>query len=308
MRITGRRIRSLGKYFRRVSKGTTIVVGLSGLSAHLQPLTRLGFSSQLQLGETVLPAATLGPVSAFNAEGKEVPDKTKPMETAYRTVEWHWEEFHGRYDKVQQSKFVDVPYERYPRIRIPPPSIELTLRLTKDEEKVITAPPTKFDPDKPELVSHTINLFLEIFGECTILDERLSQATAPTTVLLNWRVLPPGRYPWAKVKPLVTELVKQAPEGNRPIIVARLETLSGYGPEFVAIGTAGFRGYLVFGFPAKNLFVLEAIQVGNATYVFEKNWQQLSQLTKAEILDQGLQKLRIVHLVSWFSKIRELFK
>jgi hypothetical protein len=308
MRITGTRIRTLDRYLRNVPVEANVVVGLAGLPAHAKALGRLGFSSQLHLGETVLPAADLGRTSEFNAEGKEVPDKTKPMETAYRTVEWHWEEFRGRYDRVQQSKFVDVPYQRYPRIRIPPPSVELTLRETQDGETVVTARPMRYDPKKPELLLHTINLFLEIFGECAILDERLSRATAPATVLLNWRVLPPGQYPWSKVKPLVTDLIRQAPEGNRPIITARLESISAYGPEFVAVGTAGFHGYLVFGFPKKRLFVLEAIQVGNATYVFDKNWQQLSQLSKAEILDRGLQKHRIVHLLPWFSTIRDLLK
>jgi len=308
MRITGRRIRTLARYFRGVAPGTGVVVGVAGLPAHAPTLEKLGFTKQMDVGETVLPAASLGPVAAFNAEGKEIPDKTKPMETAYRTIEWHWEEFRGRYDRVQQSKFVDVPYSRYPRIHIPPPSIELTIRQAADGEKVVTAKAMKYDPKRSELLVHTINLFLESFGECTVLDEKLTRATAPATVMLNWRVLPPGRYPWLKVKPLVTDLIKQAPAGNQVLITARLETISGYDPEFVAIGTAGFHGYLIFGFPKKNLYVLESVHVGNATYVFDKNWKELSQLTKAEILDRGLARERIIHLVPWFGRIRGLLK
>lgn len=35
---------------------------------------------------------------------------------------------------------------------------------------------------------------------------------------------------------------------------------------------------------AKNLFVLESTHLDNATYVLKSNWQELSQLTKREIL------------------------
>jgi len=307
MRIAGNRIRSLGRHLRGVKPDTTIVVGIAGLPAHASKLSEIGFTKALELGETVLPAGDLGPVSRFNAEGKEVPDKTQPMETAYRTIEWTWTEWHGPY-REEKTEFRDRPYQRYPRIVIPPPSIQLTVRNTADGEKVITAPPMKYGAVNTVLLLHTVNMFLELFGECTILDERLTRATAPATVLLNWRVLPPGRYPWTKIKPLVSKLIAKAPGGNQSIITARLETLSSYEPEFVAIGTAGFHGYLIFGFPKKNLFVLEAVHTGNATYVFDKNWQELSQLTKAEILQSRLQKDRIVHLVSWFGKIKALLK
>ena len=308
MRITGKRIRTLARYFSGITPGTSVVVGIAGLPALASILERVGFTKQMDAGETVLPAGDLGPVSNFNAEGKEIPDKTKPMETAYRTREWTWQEWHGPYDRVEKSKFVDIPYPRYPRIRIPPPSVELTIRTAANGEKVVTAKAVKYDPKRQELLVHIINLFLELFGECSILDDKLTRATAPATVLLNWRVLPPGRYPWTKVKPLVTSLIKQAPDGKQPVITARLETVSGYDPEFVAIGTAGFHGYLIFGFPTKNLFVLESVHLGNATYVFDKNWKELSQLTKAEILDRGLAKERIIHLVPWFSRIRDLLK
>ena len=46
----------------------------------------IGFSSQRALGEEVLPKI-LGPITRFNANGKSVPDKTAPKETA--------DKFHG---------------------------------------------------------------------------------------------------------------------------------------------------------------------------------------------------------------------
>jgi hypothetical protein len=76
----------------------------------------------------------------------------------------------------------------------------------------------------------------------------------------------------------------------------------------VAIGQAGFSGYLIFGFTSRNLFICESVFYGNATYVFESDWEKLSKLSKAEILNQDLQKDRIIHREGWERKIATLFK
>lgn len=86
----------------------------------------------------------------------------------------------------------------------------------------------------------------------------------------------------------------------------RIETINIYGPEFVAVGHAGFSGYLVFGFPAHALYVLESTQVNNATYIFAEDWEDLSKKTKAEILNHDLQEDRIIHRKGWFSRMRDL--
>lgn len=72
------------------------------------------------------------------------------------------------------------------------------------------------------------------------------------------------------------------------------------------MGEAGFTGYFVFGFPAKKLFVLESIYSDNATYVLDEDWEQISRLTKAEILDQGLHQERLVHRVGWHTLVKKL--
>ena len=67
----------------------------------------------------------------------------------------------------------------------------------------------------------------------------------------------------------------------------------------MAIGKAGFSGYLIFGFTLRNLYICESAFYVNATYIFESNWEELSRMTKAEILNQELQKDRIIHREGW---------
>jgi hypothetical protein len=71
-------------------------------------------------------------------------------------------------------------------------------------------------------------------------------------------------------------------------------------------GQAGFEGYLIFGFTEKDLFVLESLVYGNATYVLGSNWESLAGLTKKEILAADLHVARIIHRQGWDSEIARL--
>lgn len=125
---------------------------------------------------------------------------------------------------------------------------------------------------------------------------------------LNWTILPPGKYPWSKLSGLVQPILDKAKDGNAPVIKDRLSRIAARVPEFVAVGHGGYRGYVVFGFPKKGVFVLESAYYGNATYVFDQNWEQLSKMTKAEILDGNLQKQRIIHREGWSGTINQLLR
>ena len=162
------------------------------------------------------------------------------------------------------------------------------------------------DFDNPVSLLHVINVFLEIFNQCQVLSENLQGFAISTVKPLNWEILPPGKYPWKKVDGRLKPLIEREKPQNQIMIRHRLELISAYSPEFVAIGRAGFSGYLIFGFPGKNLYILESLYYGNATYVFEEDWETLSRLTKAEILTGNFQKDRIIHRVMWDGHIREL--
>ena len=153
-----------------------------------------------------------------------------------------------------------------------------------------------------------MKIALELFGECSVLRSNLEDIIRAEVRRLNWEVLPQGRMPWERLKTHVDPFVRRQRRGNRPIIERRLQTINGYGPEFVALGRAGFSGYVVFGFPEKSLYVLESVNRDNATYVFEDDWRRLSQMTKAEILDHSLQKDRVIHREGWPSRIRNILR
>lgn len=157
-----------------------------------------------------------------------------------------------------------------------------------------------------QAITHSINILLEIFGECEILTKDL-QPIAPLAIRrLNWEIFPPGAHPWERVKKSIEPIVERAKKGKQDVILRRLEFMNQAVPELIAQGRGGFKGYIVFGFPRKNLYVLESLYYGNATYVFREDWESLSQLTKAEILDGNLQTGRLIHQPDWEREVRRL--
>ena len=306
MLITGKRKRKLNKKLLSFAVGSKIIPGLAINEQMKDILVEIGFTSDLNVGETVLPAGKFGSICNYNAEGKLLIHKDKPMETAYRQVEWTWKQWSGRYETERQSKIVDVPYQRYPRTLIPPPCIELSIARNPAKEKFVVAPKYTIKIEESEALLHAVNIFLEIFGRCELLYENLEGYTIANLRHLNWRVLPPGKWPWKKVAKEIKPLIDCVKEQKQTVIRYRLQAITAFEPDFVAIGQAGFAGYLIFAFPKKNIYMLESIYHGNATYVFEENWEYLSKLTKAQILQENLQKDRIIHRNTWKAKVDNL--
>lgn len=306
-KVTKTSIRSYERYFGFLKPNEEFRLVIIDKDFPEKTFWKIGFKLPLQTGQMVLPSPSFGPVSRFNALGKKIKRKDLPMETAYRTVEWHWEEWHGPYERVPKSRFVDVPYQRYPREEVSPPSEELKI-IEKNDKLYVSSRILKNTADKngQKRILHLANLFLEVFGEVEIVNQNLESYYSPKEVKLNWQILPPGEYPWEKVLEKLKPLVQQLPEGNRPWAWHRIDKIKTYRPDFHAVGTGGFRGYVVFGFTNKDIYVLENIRYGNATYVFNEDWEDLSKLTKAEVIESESALERIIHRASWTNRIDRL--
>jgi hypothetical protein len=299
MIIKKKRIRSINKYLNYIKDGQNFYVAIPNLENYFDLLQKVGFTEKLEVGEKIL-TSSIGTISEFNAYGKHKKLTDLPMETVYRQKFWVWKDWGG----YEHSKIVDVPYKIYPRKFITPPSEELTIVKIDSKKYLVSRELSKGTDNHMSL--HIINLFLELFGECLILDLKLKSFVVPKIKKLNWQILPTGEYPWKEVKSHIQDYIKKVPQDNQLIIIDRVEIINKYKPNYIAFGKGGFDGYCVFGFPKKGLFVLESIKYGNATYVFDKNWEKYSQLTKKEIINEELHKERIIHRTGWKLKIKNL--
>lgn len=285
-----------------INEGATTYIGLPITEDVSSKLKEIGFH-ELNPGESLVPSPKLGPISRFNANGRDIPQKDQPKETAYRQQYWEWEDWHG----TSHSRTVDIPYKRYPRKWTPSPWVELVIVQSEGEKFVIAgASVIKGETNEVDIV-HQINLMLEIFKRVEILQENLERYEIPKVISLSWDILPKGNMPWEKFKTHLNPLLEKMSKSKKIILVDRVETVSKYKPDFHAIGANGYRGYIIFGFSKLNLYIFESAEYGNATYVFEGNWEQLSQMTKAEIISANLHKHRFVHLGGWQKQIARLF-
>ena len=137
MFIQKKRVRNLN--FLNSQNGNIIRVGVIANHANYAKAQRIGFSTTLSDGETVLPSI-IGPITRRNSEGYYQIYKDRPKETWYRTIEWRWKQWCGRGETVEMSDFVDVPYKRYQRTLIPPYAVELTVVTNNKGVKYIVSP------------------------------------------------------------------------------------------------------------------------------------------------------------------------
>lgn len=264
---------------------------------------RIGFSSSPTTGDTVMPKP-IGTATRFNAHGKEKILRDQPKEKLYRTQEWTHQEWRGKGETETVTTLVDVPYYRYPRELIEGYGHEFTVKESNGNKLVSLNGTLTYDAANADSLVSAINVFLEVFGYVDIYDESLESIPSPAEIRrLNWIILPKGQ----KISESALKDVLSKAKRIRPVEIMRQERISSFGPDLRAIGMGGFTGYVIYVFSKKKIAVLESIRYGNASYVIANdNWEELSTMTKQQLLANSLVKQREVHTKAWFAKIKEL--
>jgi hypothetical protein len=290
-------VRSLSVYEATIQRlGNFRVV--HALPTDTEALRALGFESTPVEGESLIPSP-VGPTSAFNANGRELIRRDLPKVSQSRMVWSTWNDWHGNPHSGMQIRSQQV----YQKELVPPPEEYLTV-MKAESGPVVASRALSKATDGDEKIIHVINLFLELFGTLEITSVDLKSAKSLVVKRLNWRVLPPGEFPFERAKNELAEYLERVEESVRPVVQSRIRSVTQYKPDFVAVGVGGFREYVVFGFQSKGIYVLESPTLGNATYVFKNNWSEVSALSKKEILDGSLHEARLIHNKRWTGALR----
>lgn len=300
MKIIKKRVRNIENYLANIREGEEFYIAFTDLQNNETRVNRVGFSSQREVGERILPNV-IGPISRFNANGKFIIRRDLPKEEFYIEREWERRDWRGN----SHYSIVYIRRERFPRDFIRQPAEELTIDNYLGNTIIVSRRLVRTSQNLEE-IRHIVNLFLEYFGECDIIRENYEPIIPNNVVRLNWKLLPQGEYPWERVQQATRQRLQRETQNRRAVLENNLEIISSHNPDFVAIGQGGFNDYIVFGFQDKNIYILESIRSGNATYIFNNNWEELSRLTKAEILNNNLQQDRIFHTPSWEGQINRI--
>lgn len=302
MEIRKTRIVNLDKYLGPVPDGVSFRI-ISNVTERPDQLERLGFSPAVGGGETILPAPS-GRISRFNANGHWAVRRDLPKEPRYiRTITWRWSQWAGRDQRVEKEEFRDIYRDCYPRELIPPPSVEVAY-VEVNGQRLMVSPVMINTARSSESNKHTINLFLELFGVCELVTVDLSRYTKPDLRAVNWRMLPPGEYPWDRLHAHLEQILGRVSEGTQRVIIDRAAFLRSLNPDQIFVGAGGFSDYVAYLFRRCDLVVLESIRQDNALYVFGDDWQVVSRLSKAEVLSQNRHRARIIHTEGWKDRLR----
>lgn len=296
MLVTRRRVRNIHAYLGGLIPHTDIKFVADLAQVAQAKLTRSGFDGRND-GDQLLPPP-VGPITKFNSEGRWEIHRDQPKESRFiGRREWTREEWagHGQTNTVTTS--VDIYRECYPRSLVPPPAVELTV-VDHNGSRLVVSDALTWQVTPPDAILHVLNLMLELFGEVEVRHQDLASFLPPQTQRVNWTLLPPGNTV-AGVTAHVHGEMARTPVSFRGPITARLTYLAGKNPSEVYLGHGGFHAYVAYVFPNTGNTILESVMPDNATYVFAGNWQQVSHLTKSQVLAGNHNIDRIIHDANW---------
>ncbi len=139
-------------------------------------------------------------------------------------------------------------------------------------------------------ISMPINVMLELFGSCEIVLHNLERLVPPAVERVNWLMLPPGEHPWERIETHIRGVFGRLTPSVVASVLARQAIILRHNPNTIYRGAAGFSDYLAYDFTDRGLVVLESVRYGNALYIFGSDWEAVSRLTKAEIIQTILLK------------------
>lgn len=300
MYINQRRIINVDSVLAEFKHNDEVRIILGNPKKFTKELENIGFSS-VEIGDSVLPKI-IGSATRYNAEGRYELLRNLPKEEYCVDRDFTF----LAYGKHEMTKTVTFTYHRYQRKLISAPAQELSIILDKDENKILSSDLITYSEDTKPLIKHIINMFLEIFGECQLVDKDLISRIRTPIRKLNWTLLPKGTMSKEKLEETLSKITNMGSNTTAREIYSRINYINSFKPDFFATGNGGFNEYIVLGFEEKKLFVLENRKPRNATYIFTENWEEITRLTKADILREGHQEHRLLHNSNWKERLKQI--
>lgn len=300
--------KALQKQLAAINSPTVIVATfLTVTNADLASFADLNLSAtngEITAGEPVLLPRTHGLFAARNLDGwvekrKDLPKELREISslapdwngngyhTVSRTIEaWPLQHHSARLNTISATVLEQLRDGALIRFRVDQP-------LSR-EGKTFT-----------DNLNFNIRLLREAVGSASVYPADMSDEEFAKIQTVDWDLLPAG-----SMDRVLSHLAARRGVSAERMRVAgeRLRSLDGLGHDGFIVGTGRFSNYFGAKF-GKGLVALENLEYGNALYVFEENWEELSKLSRSELIRRrDPQVHRIPHLPGWKSAIRKLLR
>lgn len=254
--------------------------------------------------EPVPPARERGRYAKRNLDGWTIKRDDLPMEP--RDVS-HWApNWHGSGTHLVSRQIMAYPVEYHPSKLLTVSAVVLeqlsgaaVIRVRVDQ------PLDRSAPDFADDLLFNLSLLREYCGDAHLFNADMTDAEFALIQRVDWELLPPG-----SIDRIVERLATSSKAYPHRVAVAteRLRTLDRLKPDAFISGKGKFSSYFGARF-GDTLVALENLEYGNALYLFEADWERLSQMSRTELIKNRDQNVRRVpHIAGWQSMIRKLLR
>lgn len=191
----------------------------------------------------------------------------------------------------------------YQRSFEPPRDWELSLESlsTSSGEEIIKVQISSIlnrqDPDFNKDLFFAINLLQEQCRDCHVFDANISDEELARITSVGWEIFPPGT-----IDKGFNEFTRRLrnPSGQRiSEIKNRANVISGLNPTEYIVGRGMNSHYYGARF-GDHIVVFENVDYGNALYILFDNWQEISRMSRIDILKRHERDfIRIIHKDGW---------
>jgi hypothetical protein len=255
-----------------------------------------------------LPAEDIGPYSFKNSNGWEVKRTDLPMipKTIYLGERPKYGDWSNGSFPLWQTRDVYQVDEYGPTDYL----IEIDLLRSVDGAFIF-----KFsldcilDPAEEDFeddLLFCLNILQENTGTCDIDLSSKSRDEYVATTYVDWEIFPPGSIERFLAKAKAG--VGRGSIKTNQVIEERVAEFRRLSPERYILGKGGFNRY-VGAVLKDDIVVFENIRYGNALYVLYENWEDVSQRSRAELLNgTSAAYERIPHFEGWVEQFRNAIR
>ncbi|GAA4092678.1 hypothetical protein [Mucilaginibacter panaciglaebae] len=269
---------------------TTVEAKKSDIAAGLYHHIGVALSedTEVVVNGDIYPLPENGRYSKRNQEGKFITRKDLPK--IYKQFYYGERPIFGDYSKGTFSLIVTKLV--YQKEFVPPEEVTISTEILNDYRsgddhvyilkvmvnKVMDKNDNSFYSD----LLFCLNILQENINKSDVFEAEAAQADYLRTLNIGWELLPLGN------RDILDELLgggggRPLTDQQRGIIQERYNYLESLNPTQWIKGISGMRRYFGAKF-ADNIVVLENLDYGNAIYVMFDNWEELSTLSRTELL------------------------
>ena len=267
---------------------------------------RLGITlndDTVQMPDTIAPYCFEGLYARRNRNGIVWVLKSLPKVT--KTYSWETPNF-GDPDKGYHTTYMDR--DVYQRRFEPPRDWDINLSVVSESTDRIRFKATintvldKQSPDFRNDLFFAVNLLQEQFRDCHVFDAHLSDEELARITTVGWEIFPPGTL--NNVIRTVTSRIRNLSDSRKQNIQQRTQALDRLRPSEYIVGQGMNSRYFGAKF-GDNIVAFENAEYGNALYILFDNWQEISRMSRIDILKRHERDyIRIIHKEGWEEKLR----